>query len=191
MQWYPQLDTISEDTKIFSVDNTDYNRSFTNEQIERTQGISHFSMSNTKLRGKIPPALWNLPFLEKLEVADNFVTGPLPSGPISKEIQLLHLENNRITGSIPDSLYNASKLSDFVSHTNKMNGTVSPNISNLKLLHRFKIDENNFSGTVPTELGSLPLLDDVSLSGTNLSGQIPSELCNRRMTASFVRRLIV
>jgi kinase len=137
-------------------------------------------MSNTKLRGNIPPSLWTLPFLTKLEMSDNFLTGPLPSGPMSKEVQVLHLEMNQITGSIPDSLYNALNLAIFFLHENRMNGTISPNISNLQLLSRFTIDGNLVSGTVPSEIGSLRQLRDLSLSGTFLIGQVPTELCGLR-----------
>lgn len=58
-----------------------------------------------------------------------------------------------MTGIIPDSLYNLTKLRVLYLHSNLFSGTISEEIGNLKKLKALNLAYNSFSGTLPTEVG--------------------------------------
>eukprot|EP00957_Ditylum_brightwellii_P106225 8103743-Ditylum_brightwellii.AAC.1 len=57
------------------------------------------------LRGNIPAGFGNTPYMEILEMSNNFLTGNIPPeiGALSR-VKILDLTNNTLTGSIPSAL---------------------------------------------------------------------------------------
>eukprot|EP00957_Ditylum_brightwellii_P194626 14825430-Ditylum_brightwellii.AAC.1 len=57
------------------------------------------------LRGPIPVGFGNTPYMEVLDVSNNFLTGNIPPeiGLLSR-VELLDFTNNTLTGSIPSAL---------------------------------------------------------------------------------------
>ncbi len=58
-----------------------------------------------------------------------------------------------MTGTIPESLYNLTELTNLRLDDNQLSGTISKEIGNLKKLTDLLLRYNLFSGTLPTELG--------------------------------------
>lgn len=92
----------------------------------------------------------------------------------------LRLDQNHITGSVPDEHYNMSELRRWDLHNMNLSGTLSTKISQLTNIQTFRIARNRISGTIPTEMGSMIALQDVELHQNDLTGAIPSALCSLR-----------
>ncbi|KAL1814146.1 hypothetical protein ACET3Z_024211 [Daucus carota] len=101
--------------------------------------------------GAIPDELWNLTYLINLNLAQNYLTGPL-SASIGNlvSMQYLSLGINSLSGELPKEL---GKLTD---------------------LRSLSFSSNNFSGPLPSELGSLTKLTQIYFDSSGLSGPIPS-----------------
>ncbi|KAK4751185.1 hypothetical protein SAY87_004667 [Trapa incisa] len=95
----------------------------------------------------------NLTMLVKLSLANNSITGQVPSniGDIA-QLQFLDLSNNLFFGQLPNG------------------------IGNLKSLKKLDLSGNNFSGPIPGSLTGLASVQSLDLSRNSLSASLPAAL---------------
>ena len=86
----------------------------------------------------------------------------------------LELAGNRLTGTLPASLYRLTELQRLDLSDNELGGTIPASIGQLKLLRALMLGGNRLEGTLPASLGSLVRLEQLSLRGNRLQGEIPS-----------------
>ncbi|MCK5523998.1 MAG: hypothetical protein KAI83_12775 [Thiomargarita sp.] len=90
----------------------------------------------------------------------------------------LILRNNKLSGSIPESLSNLSNLKSLVLGSNQLSGSIPESLGNLSNLQRLFLFRNQLSGSIPESLGNLGNLKSLNLSSNQLSGSIPESLGN-------------
>ncbi len=90
----------------------------------------------------------------------------------------IQLDNNNLTGSLPPTLGNLSKLYYLSLEGNQISGRIPPQLGNLRNLHYFSLRKNQFIGAIPHELGNLKNLKVFSLGHNQLGGRIPPQLGN-------------
>ena len=115
--------------------------------------------------------------LEMIDLQQNKFSGTIPTE-IGNLINLwsLNLDYNSISGTLPNSLGNLKNLESlYIQHTD-LEGEIPSSIINLKKITRVCLANNNFSGGIPEELAQLPLLKYLHLGWNNLSGTIPTVL---------------
>ncbi|KAF8023159.1 hypothetical protein BT93_F0607 [Corymbia citriodora subsp. variegata] len=106
-----------------------------------------------------------LSFLCSLTNATNLVT--------------LRMHGNRFGGTLPVCIGDFSKnLTILQVGQNLISGVIPREIGNLVNMQRLDMQDNLLSGPIPSDLGNLSNLAKVFLSGNNLSGIIPSSLQN-------------
>jgi Leucine-rich repeat (LRR) protein len=131
------------------------------------------------ITGTLPSELFELPNIRDIHLAYNYISGSIPenigqakslgmsycytnmpsinhsqihySQQLAEALHLFDMEN--MTGTIPDSLYNLTKLKDLWLYNNQFEGSIKSEIGNLKELVHFSIYSNQFTGTIPSELG--------------------------------------
>ena len=67
-------------------------------------------------------------------------------------MQIIHLKENRLTGTIPESFASLRYLSWFDISNNKLHGTIAPEFGNISGLKDFRIAGNRIYGSVPESL---------------------------------------
>ncbi|MBK6859689.1 MAG: T9SS type A sorting domain-containing protein [Saprospiraceae bacterium] len=87
-------------------------------------------------------------------------------------------KGNNLIGTLNDSIYFLSELSQLNLEYNKLTGILSPDIGKLKNLLVLNFGFNQFSGRIPYEIGTLPNLYQLNLKNNNLTGTIPGSLGN-------------
>ncbi|KAE9450642.1 hypothetical protein C3L33_17457, partial [Rhododendron williamsianum] len=97
-------------------------------------------------------------------------------GKLSSLFQFLAYSNN-ITGSLPRSLGNLTKLQIFRAGQ-KYFGSIPSEIGGCESLTLLGLAQNDLGGNIPKELGMLGSLTDLILWNNQLSGFIPKELGN-------------
>ncbi|XP_026434753.1 MDIS1-interacting receptor like kinase 2-like [Papaver somniferum] len=85
----------------------------------------------------------------------------------------IELSRNYLTGPIPSSICNLSKLNRLYLHKNQLSGTIPLDIARLSSLSEFGIHQNNLIGQIPAYLcNSTGLKNNSGLCGGNHSGGI-------------------
>ena len=133
-----------------------------------SEHFRYLHYSYNALTGSIPLELGQLTNMASLLLMSNDLTGPIPetfgrswplplsnssaSGGASHKMEVLQLDFNHLTGTIPVSLFE---------------------MTNLLLLYLY---ENFFSGSLPSQVGQLGLLHDLFVDGNQLSGTVRGDL---------------
>jgi Leucine-rich repeat (LRR) protein len=105
----------------------------------------------------------------------NNVTGSIPSsiGQLTR-LRGLGFENNHITGSIPSTIGNIPTLWRLTLNINQITGSIPATINNCTLLNEIWLNNNQLSGSVPS-MNNLTLLEILNLGDNQLTGTLPSD----------------
>ncbi|CAO2039794.1 unnamed protein product [Urochloa humidicola] len=132
--------------------------------------------------GVLPGAFTNLSTsLSSLALEDNAISGTIPDkiGNLIN-LQALDLSDNHFTGTLPSSLGMLQSLYGFSVANNTLTGSIPLSIGNLSELNYLEFESNEFSGTIPRALGNLTNLLELQLAYNNFIGSIPTEIFNIR-----------
>ncbi|CDO96827.1 unnamed protein product [Coffea canephora] len=158
------------------------------------QQLRHFSLKNNSFTGFIPPSISNMSKLETFNLQFNSLQGAIPmeigklnnlSGSLSSSIcarlqglSWLDLSSNELSGMIPASLSECSKLQVLRLFDNNFSGVIPEGFGNLTALKQLYLNENNLIGSIPLELGCLKHLEKLRLGLNSLTGSIPAQIFN-------------
>lgn len=88
------------------------------------------------------------------------------------QLRVLSLENNSISGSIPD-LSPLTNLKSLILSKNEFSGTLSSSIFSLRRLIELDLSYNNFAGEIPSEINALSRLSSLNLEFNRFNGTLP------------------
>ncbi|CAB9522417.1 leucine rich repeat [Seminavis robusta] len=140
----------------------------------------------SKVESYMPPEIALLSELEEIYFRMLGFNAPIEAAIIPEMKQLtnlrrMKLSNNKITGAIPDSIFNIlplSTLEELSLIEPDLSGTIPSRIQEFSNLQTLEMS-GNFTGTIPSEIGLLSLLTSlIFFSNELLQGIIPSELFN-------------
>lgn len=128
------------------------------------------------LPGVLPPSVAKLPYLKRLDLNRNFLSGNIP--PEWASLKLIHLSvsANRLSGPIPEFLGNLINLTFLSFENNFFNGSIPRELGKLVNLQRLVLSANFFTGELPKELLELKNLNEFRMSSNNFSGKLPDLL---------------
>ncbi|KAM4073373.1 hypothetical protein ACB094_10G014000 [Castanea mollissima] len=114
-----------------------------------------------------------------LNLENNLLSGIIPDCLMNwNNLEVLNLRNNNFSGSIPASMGSLTYLKSLHLYNNKFSGKLPSSLKNCEMLVVIDVVENRFSGNIPSWIGhrctSLMIL---SLRSNNFHGHIPKELC--------------
>ncbi|XP_057470501.1 receptor-like protein EIX1 [Actinidia eriantha] len=131
--------------------------------------LVNLDLSLNQLEGGIPKSFSNLTHLQKLFLRSNSLTEELPEFLKGNSLQVLNLEGNKLSGTIPESIGQCSSLIRLFLGNNSLNGTVTRSIGQLSKLEHLDISSNRFTGHVPRVPSNVKFL---YLSENMFSGSI-------------------
>ena len=123
------------------------------------------------LRGSIPPELGVLTKLDRLDLSNNQLTGPVIEW-TDNSLDRLYLHNNQLTGPIPSELGNLSSLDYLYLHNNQLTGPIPSELGNASSLDYLYLHNNQLTGPIPSELTNLSSLDYLYLHNNQLTGPV-------------------
>lgn len=120
------------------------------------------------------------PAVTDLILINNGLDGPIPGAELGKlsALQVLRLNGNALTGSIPPELGNLSALNTLRISQNALTGSIPPQLMRLSSLSELNLGTNQLVGGIPEELGTMTSLSSLDLANNPLGGEIPLALGN-------------
>ncbi|XP_047268890.1 LRR receptor-like serine/threonine-protein kinase EFR [Capsicum annuum] len=146
--------------------------------------LAFLVLYDNQLTGSIPTSLFNISSLFVVSLVFNSLYGSrlLGEGNIVsnlKELQVLSISFNNITGEIPRNIGCLSKLEEFYIGDNPIKGTIPASLANISILQYVSCKRNCLEGPIPPELGKLSNLRQLGFGHNyNLIGQIPDVIFN-------------
>ncbi|CAI9772681.1 unnamed protein product [Fraxinus pennsylvanica] len=140
-------------------------------------GVCHVEsiyLKGQDLAGVLPPSLAKLPYLKKIDLALNYLSGTIPKEWEATKLEFMSLMANHLSGPIPKYLGNITTLVYMNLQSNRFNGTVPAELGKLVNLKNLILSDNNLAGELPTELNNLKMLTDLRLSSNNFTGKLPN-----------------
>ena len=131
------------------------------------------------MTGDIPSGLDNLTGLRQLALADNYLSGAIPSilGTRLTQLERLDLSNNGLTGEIPNQLTSVTGLAALDLSGNQLSGTIPADIQFLRELQELDLgDKPVHRSHNRRSCRQLDQLETLRLSENPLTGCIPREL---------------
>ncbi|KAB2598404.1 leucine-rich repeat receptor-like protein CLAVATA2 [Pyrus ussuriensis x Pyrus communis] len=117
--------------------------------------------------------------LYMLHLGNNLLTGKIPDCWMSWQyLGVLNIENNYLTGNVPMSMRYLQQLKSLHLRNNHLYGELPHSLQNCTMLSVVDLGGNGFVGSIPIWMGkSLPWLNVLILRLNELEGDIPSEIC--------------
>ncbi|TQE00746.1 hypothetical protein C1H46_013685 [Malus baccata] len=138
--------------------------------------VESIFLTAQELDGVLPPSLAKLPYLKKVNLGQNYLSGPIPHEWTSTKLEFLVLSVNNLSGPIPAYLGNMITLQAFYLRANNLTGELPVALTNLTKLKVLWIGSNNFTGRIPDYFLSWKELQMLEMQGSGLEGPIPSSL---------------
>ncbi|XP_024985144.1 receptor-like protein 7 [Cynara cardunculus var. scolymus] len=141
--------------------------------------LKSLKLKSTGLQGKLPDNIFNLPYLEELNLAFNDLGTdrfPKVNTSMNSPLKWLDLSYTNLSGEIPDSISHLKSFNHLVLSRTYLSGKIPNSIGHLKSLNHLVLSHTNLSGEIPESIGHLKSLNLLDLSHTNLSGNIPDSI---------------
>ncbi|XP_024516188.1 BRASSINOSTEROID INSENSITIVE 1-associated receptor kinase 1 [Selaginella moellendorffii] len=139
--------------------------------------VTALNLTGFGLIGSFPDELGNITTLADLDLQENNITGPVPES-LSRlsTLRSLNLSGNPLQGSFPRPVLEIRGLLELRLGGCNLTGALPDEISSLSSLHTLHLNSNNLTGTVLDTVGRLSRLNELSLWGTGLNAELPSSL---------------
>ncbi|CAK7322692.1 unnamed protein product [Dovyalis caffra] len=144
------------------------------------KSIEQIELYNNSLSGELPRGFLNLTMLRRFDVSTNQLTGTIPTQLTQLELESLNLFENRLEGTLPESIAKSPNLYELKLFNNKLTGELPSQLGLNSPLKRLDVSYNGFSGKIPEKLCAKGELEDMILIYNSFSGKIPESLgkCN-------------
>ncbi|GJT63712.1 kinase-like domain-containing protein [Tanacetum coccineum] len=154
-----------------------------------------FTCGGCELYGTIPHSIYNLSLLTNFSLADNELTGSLSLeiGAMLPSIEYLQLHNNQLTGVLPPSISNCSKLKALEMGENNFSRKLDISFAKLRDIFLIHLNSNNLHGRGEGDdmkfiesLRNCSKLKFLDLYNCSFQGVLPNSIGNLSNQLSFI-----
>ncbi len=148
------------------------------ESFNQLTQMKQLFLCNNQLTGTIP---LNLPHLEVLWVDHNRLIGTLPSFLCeASNITVISASHNSLTGTVPSCLSQLNHITVLQVQNNYMGGNLLDvfDASIQKQLNVVDISDNSFTSTFPLQIFQLPSLSSLAAVKNCFVGSLPESICD-------------
>ncbi|CAH9137914.1 unnamed protein product [Cuscuta epithymum] len=133
------------------------------------------ALNDNKFTGFIPKEMTKLTQLEVVDLKDTGLSGPIPDGFFNiSALKFVNLCGNHLYGNLaPSSAFMLPNLEKLILAQNDLSGSIPPSISNATKLTLLSLWDNYLSGAIPDSLGELKFLEALEVGGNNLTNGQP------------------
>nr|XP_043633771.1 receptor-like protein EIX2 [Erigeron canadensis] len=149
-----------------------------NSSIPVMNNVVELNLAGNRFPGIQDSGVWRFCRLKRLDLSFNYMEGGLtgPSGCTRYGLETLRLNDNKLSGEIPNIIERLTGLRRLYIDYNELVGSIPESLGNLTSLQELVLSGNQFTGPIPSSLGKLVVLQRLDLSENLLNGTIPSSL---------------
>lgn len=145
----------------------------------------YFYLSHNMFTGSFPnpPSDVVFPHMATLSIIENHFTGPFLELVLNSRFFFMvkvEITGNSISGSIPSTICECSKLAQLFASNNMLTGSLPSSMTEMTKLRQILVENNLLTGTIPA-LQS-PLAELFNIKNNLLTGTIPSDLYSSKTT---------
>jgi hypothetical protein len=144
---------------------------------QNNTNLTFINVANNKITGPLP-SFTGTPNLRVAVYNNNLYSGTIPV--YSSLLANFQCLNNNLSGTIPD-LTNNNGWTNFLVHDNNLTGPIPPSLSNQNNILIFSCYDNPLTGSIPN-INSCTKLQRFLLASCNLTGSIPNLTNNVDLT---------
>ncbi|KAG2687690.1 hypothetical protein I3760_09G063300 [Carya illinoinensis] len=149
------------------------------DSLGRLKKLADLDLALNALHGPIPRSLTELSSVVQIELYNNSLSGGFPSGMSNlTALRLLDVSMNELTGTIPDELCRLP-LESLNLYENRLEGSLPESIANSTGLYELRLFRNGLTGELPKNLGRDSPLKWLDISSNQFSGELPAALCQK------------
>ncbi|KAK2660236.1 hypothetical protein Ddye_006769 [Dipteronia dyeriana] len=150
------------------------------------QRVVRLVLENSDLGGIFTPnSLTDLDQLRVLSLQNNSLTGPVPDLSQLVNLKTLFLDHNFFTGNFPHSILSLHRLKTIDLSYNNLTGPIPKWLASIDRLYSLRLEVNRFNGSIPPLNQSS--LRTFNVSVNNLTGAIPvTPILSRFGISSFL-----
>ncbi|KAK2368189.1 putative leucine-rich repeat receptor serine/threonine-protein kinase [Trifolium repens] len=132
-------------------------------------------LKSQNLSGTLPTELVKLPYLQQIDLTNNYLNGTIPPqwGSMINLVNMI-LKFNQLSGNLPPELGNLHQLERLLLSSNYFTGNIPATYAKLTKLKHIRLCDNQFYGPIPDFIQSWTSLERMVMQGSGLSGPIPS-----------------
>jgi len=140
--------------------------------------LYEFNVANNLLDGTIPQFFDYMVELDTLVLPFNQFEGTIPDIFFTyKDLVYWDIGFNNFSGTLAADIdTKLPNLSVVFLENNNLSGVIPDNLGNILTLTRLHLDDNNLIGTIPSTLGQPQRMSELRLHGNKLTGVVPAEL---------------
>jgi hypothetical protein len=130
----------------------------------------------------LPSTLANISGLDKINLNNNLLTGAIPeSMTLMQNLVYLDVSGNDMSGPIPTQIGVMKSLQRLYLNGNKLIGSIPNSIGNLTKLEYLKVSNNYLNSSIPASLFHLDKLVGLHLSNNYFSGALPADVSGLKL----------
>ncbi|KAI3519846.1 hypothetical protein L1887_09063 [Cichorium endivia] len=158
------------------------------------KSLKRFFLGRCNLSGTIPHSLYNLSLLTFFSMPDNQLTDSLPSyaGAMLPHLKFLQLRNNQLTGPLPPSISNCSKLEILEVNNNSFSGKLTIDFAKLTYINCLALGMNTYGFGEANDMQFFDTLKNCSklellyLHNCQFHGVLPTSIGNLSDQLSYL-----
>ncbi|XP_057801181.1 receptor-like protein 48 [Salvia miltiorrhiza] len=143
-----------------------------------SQSAVYVDYSSNHFRQPIPVDIgYFVSFTLFFSIANNNLTGTIPQSLCNATyLQVLDLSHNNLNGSIPNCLINSYSLAVLNLRRNKFVGDIPDLFSSSCVLKTLDLSQNNLGGKIPLSMANCKSLEVLNVGNNNIDGRFPCRL---------------
>lgn len=141
--------------------------------------VCEIKLSKNNLVGEFPLSVGRLKELEVLELDSNELSGPIGESAINnlEHLEVLSLRHNKFTGDVPYRILAFLKrLREVWLSSNMLSGLMHEAVGGMVSCTHLCLYDNQITGTIPPSIGKLVKLEVLSLGKNCLTGPLPDTM---------------